>query len=390
MAKKNAQNSGTIKHRTDGRWEARFSYKDELGQPKRGSVYGATQKECRQKLTAALKAIDDGTYHKAPQRYTVSGWFKEWLTTYCTTLREMTRIDYQRKAEKYIYPNIGDAQLAALTPMQVQRFCNKLTAGYEGQKPLSAKTVKNIHGILHSALKQAVVSGIIPRNPSDNVKLPKVRKPDLRPLMDEDINRFLEVIKGDRYERVYIFTLFSGMRQSEVLGLQWDDVDFETGEVTVCRQLQRDREGGGNYSFIDETKNGKSRIVPLSQSVMQVLRDQKRQQAIWQLAAGDGWNNDHNLVFTDELGGHLKHVTVYKHFKKYVEEIGSKETRFHDLRHSCAIMELQAGCSVKSIQSQLGHFSSSFTMDTYAAVSNTMKKDTQDRMEQLFQQAYSS
>ena len=205
--KENAQNSGTIKHRSDGRWEARFSYKDELGQPKRGSIYAPTQKECRQKLTATLKAIDDGTYQKAPKRYTVSGWFQEWLVTYCTTLREMTRIDYQRKAEKYIFPNLGNAQLASLTPIQVQRFCNKLSAGYEGQKPLSAKTVKNIHGILHSALKQAVLAGVIQRNPADNVKLPKVKKPDLKPLMDEDIGRFLEAIKGDRYERIYIFTL---------------------------------------------------------------------------------------------------------------------------------------------------------------------------------------
>ncbi len=368
--------------------KARFTFKDELGQSKRGSVYGSTQKECRQKLTATLKAIDDGTYFKPTKRYTVAEWMQEWSATYCVHLRPSTQTDYQRKSEKYILPNIDSVQLTALTPMQVQRFCNKLSNGYEGQKALSPKSVKDIHGILHTALKQAVIAGVIPSNPSDNTKLPKRKKPELKPLMDESINNFMEEIRGDRYERIFILDLFSGMRQSEILGLQWEDVNFETGEITVCRQLQKNRTGG--YSFIDETKNVKDRIVVLSPSVMQLLKEQKRQQMEWQLAAGEGWNNEHNLVFTDELGGHLKHFTVCKHFKKYVKEIGMDDTRFHDLRHSCAILELQSGCSVKAVQEQLGHYSSAFTMDVYGAVSNTMKKDTQDRMEELFQQVSGS
>ncbi len=96
------------------------------------------------------------------------------------------------------------------------------------------------------------------------------------------------------------------------------------------------------------------------------------------------WKNDSGLVFTDELGDHLKHdLLVYRHFKRIVASIEMPETRFHDLRHSCAIMELQAGCSIKVVQEQLGHYSSAFTMDVYASVSNAMKKDTQNRMENL-------
>lgn len=384
MAKRNAHGSGSIRQRPDGRWEARFTYQDELGQPKRSSVYADTQRECRQKLTAALKAVDEGSYRKT-KRYTVSEWLDEWLTTYCTTLRPMTVIDYKKKAEKYIIPYIGKVQLSALTPIQVQKLCNRLHAGYTGQKPLSPKSVKNIHGILHSCLKQAVLSGIIPQNPASNSKLPKVKKPALKPLMDDSIPAFLNAIKGDPFERVYIVDIFTGMRQSEILGLAWQDVDLESGEITVCRQLQKDREGPG-YTFIDTTKNGKSRVVPIAPSVIRVLKEQRRQQMMWQLAAGEAWNNDRNLVFTNELGGHLKHNTVYLHFKKAVTSIGMDATRFHDLRHSCAIMELQAGCSVKAVQEQLGHYSSAFTMDTYAAVSETMKQDTKDRVESFIKQ----
>lgn len=384
MAKRNAQGGGSIRQRADGRWEARYTYIDDLGQPKRGSVYAKTQRECRRKLTAVLKTVDDGAYHKPGKRYTVAAWIEEWLGTYCTTLKPMTVEDYRRKAERYIIPHLGAAQLTALTPVQVQRFCNRLSEGYGQQKPLSPKSVKNIHGILHSCLKRAVLSGLILSNPADNVNLPKVKRPELKPLMDESLARFLEVIRGDRFERLYLLDLFSGLRQSELLGLCWEDVDLENGTLTVRRQLQKAR-SGGMYYFVDETKNGKTRSVTVPPSVVQVLRRQRAEQAAWRLTAGPAWANEENLVFTDELGGHLKHDTVYRHFKRLVAQIGMKETRFHDLRHSCAIMALQAGCSVKAVQEQLGHYSSAFTMDTYAAVSDAMRQDTQDRMEQLFQ-----
>ena len=379
-----AQGSGSIRQRPDGRWEARFTYTDELGQPQRGSVYGKTQKECRQKLTAALKAVDDGTFHKAPKRYTVSEWLEEWLNTYCTTLKPMTVDDYRAKIARYVTPNVGAVQITSLTPIQVQKLCNRLSEGYGDQRALSPKTVKNIHGILHSGLKQAVLCGVLHTNPADNAKLPKVKKPELKPLMDDDINRFLDAIKGNRFEYLYIVDLFTGMRQSEILGLQWDDVDLEAGEITVCRQLQRNRDG--SYLFLDETKNGKSRIVAVPAGVVAVLRQQRVKQAAWRLAAGQSWQNQRNLVFTDELGRHLLHGTVYHHMKACVRRIGMGQTRFHDLRHSCAIMALQAGCSVKAVQEQMGHYSSAFTMDVYAAVSNTMREDTKERMEQVFQQ----
>ena len=262
MAKRNAKGNGNIRRRKDGTFEARFTYQDELGQPQRGSVYAKTQKECRKKLTAVLKQIDEGTYRKTTKHYTVAQWFDEWIDTYCTHLKARTVDDYRGKSKRYIVPYLGKVQLAALTPMQVQKFCNQLSNGAKGQKPLSVKTIQNIHGILHSALKQAVLSGIISQNPADNTKLPKVP-----------------------YERLYILDLFSGLRQSEILGLQWEDVDFEAGELTVRRQLQKSRYDIG-YIFLDETKNGKERVVTIPPSIVNVLRAQQRQQAEWKLAAG--------------------------------------------------------------------------------------------------------
>ena len=271
--------------------------------------------------------------------------------------------------------------------MQVQRWVNQLSKGTEVQKPLAAKTVKNIHGILHSALKQAVLIGLLKSNPADNAKLPKLKKPELKPLMDEDVSNFLKAIKGHRYEYAYLVDLFTGLRQSELLGLKWEDVDWEGERLTVRRQLQKEKGRGGKYYFVDETKNGKDRIVPLAPSVIKALRSQQAKQARWQLSAGELWCNEHNLIFTDEIGQHLSHRSVYHHFKKIVTAIGCPEARFHDLRHSCAILELQAGVPVKSVQEQLGHYSSAFTMDVYAAVSETMMEDTRNKLEKIIKDA---
>lgn len=390
MARRNnsraAQGAGSIRQRPDGRWEARFTYQDDLGRTKRASIYAPTQKECRQKLTAALRNVDSGQYRQT-KRYSVAQWLEEWLTTYCIDLKPLTRSGYQSKINSRIIPYLGEVQLTSLTNVQIQRYYNRLQENAEGKKALSPKTIQNLHGILHKALDQAVAAGLIVSNPADHIKLPKVKKPALRPLMDENIGRFLSAIQGDPFERVYIVTLFSGMRLSEIVGLRWEDVDLDAGIITVHRQLQKDPNGG--YLLLDETKNGKARTASIAPSVSTILRQQKAQQAEWKLAAGQLWTNADGLVFTDPLGEHLKHTTLQHHFKKIVASIGMPETRFHDLRHSYAVNALQAGDSPKVVQEQLGHYSTAFTMDCYAAVSETMRADSQARMEAFIQSVQS-
>lgn len=382
--KRGAQGTGSIRQRPDGRWEARYTYQDELGATKRGSVYGATQKETARKLKAILKAVDDGAYRKE-KRMTVEQWMTEWLNTYGGSWKPRTRDDYRSKAQLHIIPYFQGAQIGALTPLQIQKWVNRLSEGADGRQPLSPKTVKNIHGIFHSALKQAMLCGLIQSNPADNTRLPKLKKPELKPLMDDDIGRFLSAIQGTRFERLYIVALFTGLRRSELLGVQWEDVDFENRTLTVRRQLQRQMDG--TYLYLDETKNGKSREVPLSASLVRVLKEQRAAQAQWKLAAGAAWENEHDLVFTDELGRYLHSPVVYRDFKQIVKGMGLPDVRFHDLRHSCAIIALQSGCSVKAVQEQLGHYSSAFTMDVYASVSQTMMEDTRQKMEAAYIQA---
>ena len=135
-----ASGAGNIRQRSDGRWEARFTYTDDLGQKKRASIYADTQKECRQRLTAALKAVDEGSYIKT-QRYIVSQWLDEWLSTYCGDLKPATFSGYRSKIETRIKPYIGNSTLSALTNVQIQKFYNKLQAGDKEHKPPSNPNV---------------------------------------------------------------------------------------------------------------------------------------------------------------------------------------------------------------------------------------------------------
>ena len=198
----------------------------------------------------------------------------------------------------------------------------------------------------------------------------------------EEIAAFLKAIEGCKYELVYRVTLFTGMRQGEILGLTWDCVDFQHNALYVNKQLQKTKKVGGQYALAP-TKSGRSRMITVAPSVMNLLKKQKSQQAQMRLLAGEAWNNSLDLVFTNELGGHLSHFTVYIHFKRIVKELGMPEERFHDLRHSFAVASIESGDDIKTVQSNLGHATASFTLDVYGHISQKMRQQSADRMEQF-------
>lgn len=401
MAKRSAHGSGSIRKRPNGTWEARYTLGNDpgTGKPIRKSVYGKTQKEVREKLRAATAAIDEGTYFE-PAKFTLGQWLDEWLITYTADLKPLTLAAYQAHIEKNIKPYIGAVRLAALDAPTIQRLYNRLHCPPEPQKPLSAKTIKNLHGVLHKALKQAVEVGYIKFNPSDACKLPKVKRTEIQPLEGDTVSALFTALEGDRYRLLYLIDLFTGMRQGELLGLTWDCVDFERNEICIQKQLQKQKTKGGHFYFAP-LKNGKSRSVTVAPSVMGYFRAQRATQAEQRVRAGQRWDGtggvfkDANcqalspknigLVFTNEWGGHLVGVTVYKHFKQLAADIGIPSARFHDLRHSFAVASLESGDDIKTVQENLGHATASFTLDVYGHVSAQMKKDSADRMEQYIQ-----
>lgn len=398
-----AQGSGTIRQRADGTWEARFvvGHDPGTGKPVRKSVYAKTQKEVRQKLAQAVAAVDNKSYRE-PCKMTLGEWLDIWVDTYLKDVKPRTLKIYQDDIRLHIKPYLAAVKLNELDTHTVQRFFNTLLksgkrvpkrdkegkivkkngkAVYESA-PLSSKTVKNVHGVLHGALRQAVVNRYIPINPADGdfCKLPKIQKQEIKPLDEVQIADFLKAIHGDRFEELFLVTLFTGLRQGEILGLTWDCVDFDNGTLLVNKQMQLHQEQGIKAYQLVPTKNSKSRTITAAPSVMSLLRRRRAIQAQQHLEAGPLWK-DSDLVFTDELGRHLTKSSVYRSFKKIVAAIGRPDARFHDLRHSYAVAAIRSGDDIKTVQGNLGHATAAFTLDVYGHVTDQMKQASAARME---------
>ena len=373
-----AAGSGSIRKRSDGRWEASFVTGHDPGTGKaiRKYVYAKTQAEARKKLAQAIAAVDNHAYRE-PCKMTLGEWLDTWADTYLEGLKPRTVKIYQDDIENHIKPYLGAVKLEELDTHTVQRYLNRLlSSGKKVPKrdkggkivkkdgktvyetaPLSVKTVKNIHGVLHGALRQAVINKYIPLNPADGdfCKLPKAKKAEITPLDEKEIATFLKAIQGDRFEDAFLVTLFTGLRQGEVLGLTWDCVDFDKGILTIDKQMQLHQDKGisGAYTLAP-TKNGKARTITAAPFVMAQLKRRKIKQTEDRLKAGATWQKS-DLVFTDELGQHITKPTLYRAFKKAAASIGRPDARFHDLRHSYAVAAIRSGDDIKTVQGNLGN-----------------------------------
>ena len=382
--KKSASGRGTIRKitkTTKGKeytyYEARYTegFDPGTGKQIQRSITDKTQKEVSQKLKAALAAIDAGSY-KAPCKMSVGEWLDTWVAEYLNNVKPLTQQNYAKQVSKHLKPALGATKLEALDAHTIQKFYNALTVS-----GLSPKTVKNIHGVLHVALQQAIANGYIRHNPTEACKLPKIVKPEIKPLEPEEIALVLREAEQDDYCNLFIVAMFTGMRQGELLGLPWDCVDFATGVITVKQQLQCI---DGNY-FLETPKNGKSRMILPAPLVMDALRNEYQKQQSARVRTGSIWNNPFNLVFTDNLGKNLVRRTVVKHFKKISQRAGiSDDARFHDLRHSFAVSSLAAGDDIKTVQANLGHATAQFTLDVYGHVTQRMRQDSANRMQQFY------
>lgn len=389
MARKAAAGTGNIRKKTktvNGKlytwWEARYTagYDPGTGKQIQRSISGKTQKEVAKKLKEATAALDAGTY-TAPTKMTVGQWLDIWEKEYLGGVKPATVCAYKATIKNHLKPNLGAIKLEALTPHTIQGFYNTLSQTEEGQTPLSPKTIKNIHGVLHKALQQAVLNEYIRSNPTDACTLPRTEKKEIKPLDEKQITEFLKAIRGHQFEDLFIVTLFTGMRKAEAMGLTWDCVDLQKGTITINKQLQQVRGGHGEYRLVS-TKNSKGRTVTVAPFVVATLKKVRHKQQINRLKYGECWE-DSGFVFTNELGQHLKSHTVYINYKKIVKEIGMDESRFHDLRHSYAVASIRSGDDIKTVQEHLGHATASFTLDVYGHVTEQMQQESAARMEEF-------
>lgn len=366
-------------------FEARYTegFHPGTGKQIQRSISGKTQKEVAQKLKVALATLDEGTY-VAPTKKTLGEWLDIWTEQYLGGVKGSTSAAYRASIRTHIKPNLGAVKLEELETHLIQQFYNSLTRKTKNKPAVSPKTVKNIHGILHKALKQAVANGYMKSNPTENCVLPRIEKKELMPLDDEETKLFLKAIQGHRFELLFTVTLFTGLREGEALGLTWDRIDFKRGSILINRQLQKEKKAGGEFRLVS-LKNDRPRRITPAPWVMQLLKDRKLQQYEHMERAGEDWSNPLNLVFTNELGGNLIPQTVVRHFKEIVTSIGRPDARFHDLRHSYAVASIRSGDDIKTVQGNLGHATAAFTLDVYGHVTDQMREASSMRMQEYIQ-----
>lgn len=371
-----AQGTGTIRQRPDGRWEGRYTIGRDPGTGKQvqKSVYGDTQKEVRLKLQQTAIDIESGIYTE-PSRLTVGDWLEIWAAEYLGSLKPNTVEQYRYQIRVHIKPAIGAILLTSLKTPPIQKLYNDSI-----RKGLSPKSVRNLHGVLHKALLQAMKLSYIRFNPAAACTLPRVEKAEVVPINDGKIAQFIAKIENHRFRALYMLALFTGMRQGEILGLSWGCVDFEKNTITVCKQLQKERKVGGTYQLVS-LKNDKVRRLQIAPTISAVLQSHRQSQLETRIRAGNLWSNQDDLVFTNDFGRHLSKVTVYNTFKRLISSIGIPATRFHDMRHTYAVLSLQNGDDLKTVQENLGHATASFTLDVYGHVSERMKQESANHME---------
>ena len=365
---------GSIHKRTDGRWAGVIDLGWEDGKRKRKYVYGATRQEVAKKLTNQLKSRQEGLPVVAEQK-TLAPFLDEWLVITKTMVRPRTHQRYEEYVRLHIKPALGRVRISRLTPQHLQRFyAERLEAG------ASPTSVQHMHRVLHRALKQAVRWGVASQNVAASVDPPRRVRGEMKTLSPEETQRFLECARGDRLEALYVLAVTAGLRQGELLGLRWRDLELDKRSLRVTGSLQN---LPGVGLTIVEPKTGRSRRqVVLSGIAIDALRRQRVAQAGERLQLGEDWA-DFDLVFASSVGTPIHPSNMLRRFRRVLDEAGLDKLRFHDLRHTSATLLLGAGIHPKVVSEMLGHSTTAITLDLYSHVTPTMQQHAADAVDSL-------
>jgi len=376
--------------------------------------------------------LNSGTYIE-PSKMTFGEYLDHWIRIHGDNIAPKTLDSYLCEIKNHIKPNLGGIKLSKLSPMQLQDYyshlrregktdiakilISKFEAEYEDavKQKLSKKDHKRIqkkltrakdrlkdiisdntgglsttsinyhHRIIHKALKQAVKWQMVARNIADAVEPPPPADTEIKYLKRDEVTRFISCIKESSYYPIIATAILTGMRQGEILGLKWQNIDFDEGIVKVRQQLQYIT--GQGYSYPKPKQKSMRNIpmpLPLNAILREVRKEQNRIKGIYEEAAkkNNGINEykDQGLIFCTYNGCPLIRSTVTRNLQLLLEKHKFDKIRFHALRHTFATMARGAGVPMEDIQDLLGHADISTTKNMYTHVEIEPLRDSMKKL----------
>ena len=367
MAKR-ANGEGSVFKRGN-RWVA------QVGSGKnRETKYFETQKDANAWRHTIIEQRRNGLVF-AGSKVSLSKFLDEWLVVAKTSVRPNTYQQYSQVVHQHITPVLGYLVLKDLRPDHVQSlYTNKLANG------VSPNTTRMIHAVIHRALNHALKLGLTYRNVADSVTRPKVVRKEMKTLNDYQVRQLIQVAESEQMRLLLWVAVVTGLRQGELLGLKWSDLDWTSRRIQVQRQVQR-RKGDGLVFCEPKSASGR-RVIVLGKSTIEKLREYKNNQLKERILLGEKWQN-YDLIFPSPIGTPLDPSNVLKEYKDCLKRAGLPNLRFRDLRHSAATLMLQQGVNPKIVSERLGHSDISLTLNTYSHVLPPMQEEAAEKMDDL-------
>ncbi|MFZ5988395.1 MAG: tyrosine-type recombinase/integrase [Bacillota bacterium] len=334
----------------------------------RKSVYGKSRPEVVRKIQQLAINSLKGLKESSPMK--LKAWLLFWLENYKKLkLKPKTYEVYETQSVYHILPFLGDIQLKDLSSLQIQKYIN------EKSKTLSPATVRKQFNILNSCLEKAVANELINKNPCKHIELPILKQKEIKAFTLEEEKKFLECAKGDALYTLFVVAVDTGIRLGELLALTWDDIDFESAEIRVNKNLITVKDFKGktqrkNILKLQDTPKTKSstRKVPVTARALKLLQDIK---------------SDRILVFCTRTNNYLSPRNIQRSFVRIAMKAGLDGCNFHSLRHTYATRMFELGVPVNVVSKLLGHAKASITSDVYISVIPQLKTDAVKALDSL-------
>ncbi|WP_067430530.1 tyrosine-type recombinase/integrase [Nocardioides jensenii] len=376
MPRKTAEQTTSTTYRgADGNWHARVTMgRRPDGTTERKHVQRRTKTELREAVRELERSRDAGTYVWTQDDLTLDDWLSHWLDNVLPmTARWKTLSTYRSQMSRHVLPSLGNWGMSEIQPEHLESHYRRLQS--DGH---SVHTIRAVHRVLRSALNEAVRRRRLASNPALIARPPRAEDVEVEPLSIEESRRILTAAQTSTSPARWSIALSLGLRQGEALGLVWDDVDLDDGVLRVRRSVQRrtwehgcpvvdgapscgrkrgaecDHRTNGGLLLVEPKTKASKRTIVLPQPLVEELRSHRAGVNRRRLAAGEAWDNTHDLVFPAASGGLIDPARDHAEWKTLLKRAGVRDARLHDAMHTAATLLLLQNVDIRTVMSIMG------------------------------------